>query len=224
MRVILDHREKKIVTLVTDIFPCAEIGALPLGDVLIVKDQYAVVVERKSVPDLVSSIRSNHLWEQLLALLKAKNVLGYEIKRKVLVIHGDIESYAFGGSRCFWSSLAGALQEIIFVYGVPIVFVGNDDFFSQFLRILIQRESEGANEGAPQHRWCHRCVTPDMPVKVGKMVLLDALPGVGEVLSSHLIDTFGTLEGIATASLEDLQTVEGIGGVKAKKIYDLFHK
>jgi DNA excision repair protein ERCC-4 len=224
MRVILDHREKKIVTLVTDVFPCVEIGVLPLGDVLIIKDDYVVVLERKSVPDLVSSIRSNHLWEQLLALLKAKTVFGYVIRRKVLVIHGDIESYAFGGSRVFWSSLAGAFQEILFVYGVPIVFVGNDDFFSQFLRIFIQRETEGANDGAPKHRWHHKRVTHNMPVKVAKMVLLDALPGVGEVLSSHLVNTFGTLEGIATASLEDLQTVEGIGTMEAKKIYDLFHK
>jgi len=224
MRVILDHREKKIVTLVTNIFPCVEIVALPVGDLLIVKDNYVVVVERKSVPDFVSSMRSNHLWEQLLTLLKAKTVFGYEIRRKLLVIHGDIEAYTFGGSRVFWSSLAGAFQEIIFVYGVPIVFVGNDDFFSQFLRILINRETEDANEGLPKARWCQRSVKKDMPVKVGKMVLLDALPGVGGRLTLNLIDKFLTLERIATASLEDLQMVEGIGGVKAKKIYDLFHK
>jgi len=223
MRVILDHREKKIVTLVTDIFPCAEIGTLPVGDLLIVKDKYAVVVERKSVPDLVSSIRSNHLWEQLLALLKAKTVFEYEIRRKVLMIHGDIDTYAFGGFPRFWSSLAGAFQEILFVYDVPIVFVGNDDFFSQFLRILIKRETDGANEGVPKPRWCYRSVTKDLPVKRGKLVLLDALPGVGGVLSVNLVDTFGTLERIATASVDDLQKVTGIGIRKAQKIYDFFH-
>jgi len=224
MRIILDHREKKIVSLVTTVFPCVEIGVLPVGDILIIQEDYGVVLERKSVPDLVSSIRSNHLWEQLLALLKAKNVLGFDIRRKVLVIHGDIEAYAFGGSQVFWSSLAGAFQEILFVYDVPIVFVGNDDFFSQFLRIFIQRETEGANDGSPKHRWCHKRVTEHMPVRVAKMVLLDALPGVGEVLSSHLINKFGTVEGVATASVKDLQTVEGIGKMKAQKIYDVFHK
>jgi ERCC4-type nuclease len=223
MRVILDHREKKIIPLVTTVFPCVEIGVLPLGDILIMQDDYVVVLERKSVPDLVSSIRSNHLWEQLLALLKETTVFGYDIRRKVLVIHGDIEEYAFGGSRGFWSSLAGAFQEILFVYNVPIVFVGNDDFFSHFLRIFIQRETEGANDGAPKHRWCHKRVRQNMPVKVTKMVLLDALPGVGEVLSSHMVNKFGTVEKIATASLEDLQTVEGIGKMKAQKIYDVFH-
>ena len=224
MRVILDHREKKIVSLVTTVFPYVKIGVLPVGDVLIIQDDYVVVLERKSVPDLVSSIRSNHLWEQLLALVSAKTVFGYDIRRKVLVIHGDIETYAFGGSRGFWSSLAGAFQEILFVYNIPIVFVGNDDFFSQFLRIFIQREAGGANDGSPKHRWCHKRVTQNMPVRVAKMVLLDALPGIGEVLSSHLVDKFGTLKGVATASLEDLESVAGIGKMKAKKIYDVFHK
>ena len=223
MRIILDHREKKIITLVQNIFPNVEIDTLPLGDLLIIKDDYAVLLERKSVPDLVSSIRTNRLWEQLLSLLNAKTILGYEIRRKLLAIHGDLATYLYGDSWRFWSSLAGAFQEIIFVYDTPIVFLGNDDFFSQFLRILIKREMEGTNEGSPKARWCQRSAKVEMPVKVGKMLLLESLPGVGGVLAHNLINKFLTLEKVAIASREELQEVEGIGKIKAKKIYELFH-
>lgn len=224
MRIVLDHREKKIVALVTSVFPSVEIDTLPVGDLFIAINGHAIIVERKSVPDFVSSIRSNHLWEQLLSLLKTRSLWGYEIKRKLLVIHGDIEAYTLGCSWRFWSSLAGTFQEIIFVYGIPIVLVGNDDFFSQFLRVLIKREMKGSNEGLPKARWCQRKIKKDMPEKDSKMVLLDVLPGVGKVLAGNLLDRFVTVERIVTASLEELQTVEGIGQMKAKKIFDLFHK
>jgi len=61
---------------------------MPLGDLMIVSDSGALVVERKTVSDFVNSIRSNRLWAQLLGLMKTEEILGSEVKRRLLVIHG----------------------------------------------------------------------------------------------------------------------------------------
>lgn len=45
---------------------------------------------------------------------------------------------------------------------------------------------------------------------------------VGEQTSEDLADRFGTLDALAAASLEDLESVENIGGVVAKSVYDFF--
>ena len=73
--------------------PDVEVVRLPIGDLLIVGDSGALVVERKTVSDFVSSIRSNRLWDQLLRLMKTEQILGYEVKRRLLVIHGGFWEY-----------------------------------------------------------------------------------------------------------------------------------
>ena len=42
---------------------------MPLGDLLIVNDSGALVVESKTVSDLANSIRTNRLWTQLVGLM-----------------------------------------------------------------------------------------------------------------------------------------------------------
>ena len=73
-----------------------EIVQLPLGDFLFVLEEKAVVIERKTIPDLISSIRSNRLWDQLLRLMKADRILDFEIKRRILLIHGNFNGYQDG--------------------------------------------------------------------------------------------------------------------------------
>ena len=142
----------------------------------------------------------------------------------MLVIHGDLATYVSKDNWRFWSSLAGALQEILFVYDTPIVFVGNDSFFSQFLRILIKREQEGTNDGAPKARWQQKGKRALLPLKDSQVLLLDSIPGVGDVLARNLLECFGTIANIATASIDELRVAEGIGPVKAGLIYGLFNR
>jgi ERCC4-type nuclease len=92
MKVLIDNRETSIVGLLKGISEC-EIVRLPVGDLLIAADAGALVVERKTVADFVGSIRSNRLWDQLLRLMKTEEIMGYEVKRRMLVIHGGFWKY-----------------------------------------------------------------------------------------------------------------------------------
>jgi len=52
---------------------------------------------------------------------------------------------------------------------------------------------------------------------------LDEIPGIGAKRKKALLHRFGSAKAVARAGLEDLQTVDGISGAVAKKIYDYFN-
>lgn len=52
---------------------------------------------------------------------------------------------------------------------------------------------------------------------------LDAIPGIGPARKKALLHYFGSAKGVESASLQELQKVEGISANYAKKIYDYFH-
>ena len=54
--------------------------------------------------------------------------------------------------------------------------------------------------------------------------LLEALPKVGLKTRRKLVEAFGNIATIASASVEDLKAVEGIGEATAQRIYDVFHE
>ena len=235
LKVILDHREKSILPLIEDLYDNIELSLLPFGDIILVTDKKrAVVIERKSSQDFISSIRSNRLWEQLLKMMKAKEIFDYKIKRKILLVHGRISDYLENISILnqdrgenalsrFWASLSGAMLEIIYVYGIPIIFVEDDEAIRHFLRILAKREENGLNDKTPKARWFSKKRFSSLPEKDEKLFLLSSLPYIGDVLANNLLEHFGSIANIANASIEELKEVEGIGEKKATKIYNTFH-
>ena len=52
---------------------------------------------------------------------------------------------------------------------------------------------------------------------------LDEVAGVGAGRKRALLQHFGSARAVAAASLTDLQSVAGVSGTLAKKIYDFFH-
>jgi len=53
---------------------------------------------------------------------------------------------------------------------------------------------------------------------------LDDIPGIGGKRKRALLHRFGSADGVASAGLSDLETVEGISRATAKTIYDFFHE
>jgi Fanconi anemia group M protein len=219
-----------MLNLIEDVCEDVVITQLIIGDYLVISDSECIVIERKMINDLLASIRSNRLWDQLLRMMKTEKIAGYSVKRRILLIHGTFENYMKSVDAdiesnllVYWSQLIGAYMEIVYVYNTPIIHVENDFAFKAFMRILMQRESTGKNDGFPSARWYRKPVKADLPLKDRKKYILSSLPYVGNQLATNLLANFNSIANIACAQVEDLQKVPKIGKKKAELIYTLFH-
>lgn len=229
MQILVDHREKTQADKLEGVCEQVTLAQLPIGDYLIVSDDGAVVVERKTVNDFLSSVRSNRLWDQLLRMMKTDELFGHHVRRRILVVCGSFGDYFEhlhqDAERAFlvhWSQLMGAFMEVVYVYNTPIFFAENDTAFRAFMRILVKRESSGHNDKLPDARWFIKPVRADLPVKDRKKYILAALPYIGDRLAENLLTHFKTISHVACASVDDLQKVPMIGKKKAALIYELF--
>ncbi len=215
----MDYRERKMLSFLKNFEP--EMVNLPVGDYLLIFQDYGVLVERKSSGDFINSMKSNRLWEQMRRML-APEVMDTPIKRRALLLHGTFEDLltlsGFG-----WNHLMGAFMEIQYRYGIPVFFAENDEAFKEFFRILIKREEEGKNEGEIEPRWARVPPRRVMSEEEWKIYALSSLPYIGDKLARKLLKHFGSIEKIARANIVELKKVEGIGDIKARKIYRIFH-
>ena len=223
MKIYVDYREKELIDLLREKFGKIEETNLRVGDIILTFDDYAVILERKSAYDFIESVRSNRLWEQLTKIVKTEEIFDKTVKRKILLLHGSIKELTFHEfDEKLWASLSGAFMEVVYVYGIPIFFVEDDQAVLTFIRILIDREIRKANESLPKERWFRRRLS-EIPEKDEKIYLLSSIPGIGNELARNLLRHFGSIDKIANASIDQLMMVDGIGNKKAEQIYNIFH-
>lgn len=129
-----------------------------------------------------------------------------------------------GDYRRFWSSVLGAFQECLWVYGVPPVVAESDEALEALLRNLLKREAEGANDSSPEARWFRdwRKRKWEAPAKDDRRLLLSAIPLIGEEVAGALLEHFGSLQAVAQADEKALLKVPGIGKERARRIHQIF--
>ena len=54
--------------------------------------------------------------------------------------------------------------------------------------------------------------------------LLDQIDGIGSIRKRSLLNHFGSAKAVESASLDEIQSVEGVEEKVAKKIYNFFHE
>ena len=177
-----------------------DVRHLPLGDYLI---DDALLVERKTMLDLVASIIEGRLFSQSLRLVEAP-------LPAALVVEGSDGDLSATAMR--WEAIQGALVTVTLFMGLPV------------LRTRDQHDTVRTLAFAARQR---RCATTDTLTRrtrrpKGKKALqsyvLQGLPGVGPTRAKRLLDRFGSMEGVITASAEALQGVEGLGPETIRKM------
>ncbi|HEX17314.1 MAG TPA: ERCC4-type nuclease, partial [Thermoplasmatales archaeon] len=124
MKIYVDYRERELVEVLRERFGDIEEVNLKVGDLVLALDDHVVVLERKSAPDFIESLRSNRLWEQLLRMQSVDKIFGKEVRRRFLLLHGSISRLILHEfDEKLWASLSGAFMEVVYVYGIPIFFL-----------------------------------------------------------------------------------------------------
>jgi ERCC4-type nuclease len=176
------------------------IERLPVGDYLV---DDGLLFERKTLPDLAQSIQDGRLFSQALRLAKAK-------QRTALVLEGRGRDLA--ASRMRREAIQGALAMLTLEIGIPIL-RSADAAETAGLMLIAARQRRAVVSGAlPRHG--HR---PRGKRRL-QTHILQGLPGVGPARAQHLIERFGSVEAVVSASASELAEVPGLGNGTATAI------
>lgn len=86
---------------------------------------------------------------------------------------------------------------------------------SQALRLLQRVRDEAHRFAVSYHRNLRR--------KEGLLSFLDGIPGLGEKRKMALLNYFGSVSRLLSASKEEIAKIEGFGPKTAERLYSLLH-
>jgi ERCC4-type nuclease len=201
--VITDDREckEKVMKFLSDMKNVSVVvKRLSVGD-YIVDNQ--LVFERKTLKDFAQSIVDGRLFRQAIRLANSKY-------RSVLILEGTGKELTEAGvSR---EAMQGALITLSLILGVPVL-RSKDPFESARLILYASRQIKSTGRGVFQ-----RCGYQPKGKRKPQLFILQGLPCIGGERAIRLLDAFGSVEAVVTATSEELQSVEGIGERIANRI------
>ena len=203
-RVIVDERERDsgVPSLLKSKGLQVDFRLLEIGDYVVSGE---CAVERKAGRDFVKSLYSGRLFDQ------ARRLRQFYVK-PVFVVEGDLQ-LLFGESskpRVFW----GALTTLAFQFGMTLFFTANAEQTADL--ILTLRKRSGPVR-VPMTPWVQKKPRAETVEKL-QLAVVGTLPAVGPKLAERILNRFGSVRRVFSASVAELCTVKGVGRAKAEKI------
>jgi ERCC4-type nuclease len=176
---------------------------LPLGDYLV---NDCLLIERKTLKDLIASIKSGRLFTQMFKL-------AHSGKKCVLLLEGTTIDLA--GSGMQREAILGALIHITLQLEIPILRSKDAEESVKIIRYVAQQ----IDQTNPKKVVVKRYRPSGLKNKQKKQLyVLQGLPGVGYERAMALLEKFGSVENMVNATEKELQTVPGIGKNTARQI------
>jgi ERCC4-type nuclease len=208
-RIVCDHREARsgvpeALALHSDIH--LTYHHLSLGDYRV---DDTLIVERKTATDFAKSVRDGRLFTQASRLARCRST------RPCLILEGTRINHWSGALPR--TALQGAMITLTLVFGIPLLRSScTEETAALILFAADQLQRRAIN---PPKRYG----THPKGTKRQQSYLLQAIPGIGPLRAQRLLSAFGSPAGVAQATIDDLQTVEGIGASAATNIHRVIH-
>jgi ERCC4-type nuclease len=203
IHIIADDRECKsevIESLLQIEDVDVSIRRLSMGDYQI---ENRIIVERKTLKDFAISIIDGRLFKQMIHLANSKS-------KGVLILEGTVsDTTELGMTR---EAMQGALITVSLILGIPVL-RSKDPSETAKLIVYIARQIESMAMGG-----IHRHGYRPKNKRKRQLFILQGLPGVGPEMANRLLEKFSSIEGVVSASCNELQIVDGIGKRVADKI------
>ena len=202
--IIADNREKSsgVPNLLFDKGVDVKMNQLLVGD-YIIEDE--IIIERKTSDDFVLSIIKGHLFNQCARLRKTG-------KLPLIIVEGNPFKTAHNIKP---EAIKGALLSVSLSWQIPIIrSSGKEDTVELMITaskqqfdppVFIRRSGKKPKRAQKQQHY-----------------FVQSMPGIGPELAQKLLAHFNTIEKIIVADVKSLQKVEGIGKIKAVKLYEFF--
>jgi len=136
--------------------------------------------------------------------------LGENFSNPIMIVEGEV-SYDCRGINP--QAGRGALGRLVLLHGVNVLSTPDVEETVNLMAMLARQEHDGIPEMSliPKRRAID---LPDMQRRVVEM-----LPGCGMVIARDLLQSFGSIRRIATATEEEFLSLPGIGKKKAAEMY-----
>lgn len=200
LRIVVDERERKsgIPDLLKKIGLQVDIKTLPVGDYIVGPE---MVVERKSISDLISSVFDGRLFVQC-------NRLKEHFANPVLLMEGNVDDLdkIVDNPLIFY----GAISSVALDFKIPVIPTASAD---HTVKLLISMCSRKEQNGPFLKK-----IKKYTDIQRQQLSTLSSLPGVGEKTAIRMLEKFGSPLKVFNATLVELSKVEGLGESRAKKI------
>ncbi len=192
IKIIIDYREKNSLVasyLIKENFD-VEFRELKIGD-YIVKD---TIIERKTIPDFISSMINGRLLRQLEELKQFEN--------KLLIIEGisKQEIYSDDNQKVNSNAIRGFLLSIALKHKIPLIFTKDSEDTAKFMDVLSRKKSKELKLNAGKKT---------LDKKEQLQFIIESFPGVGPKKSKELLEKFSTIQNIINAPIEELEKILG---------------
>ncbi|MFB6291846.1 MAG: DEAD/DEAH box helicase [Candidatus Nanohaloarchaea archaeon] len=175
---------------------------LDVADFLVSEE---TAVERKAADDFVDSLIDQRLFSQLEELQQFENPI-LIIEGEDLYAHRDVHPNA----------IRGALASISLDYEIPVLWSDDVKSTAELLKSLAKREQEEKDKEVA----IRGDKAPKTREELQKYVIA-GLPDINTKIADRLLEEFGSIEKVFTASEQELMNVEGIGEKTAEKLREL---
>lgn len=202
IRIVMDDREPRdlMLPLLNGDGFLVEIARLSIGDYLVNK---TLLVERKTLPDLVQSIIDGRLFHQAKRLVEATHPA-------VLILEGTSRDLQHSEMRR--EAIQGALVMVSLFYGLPVLRSYDPSETARTMAYAARQQAAIETDTLTRH-----ARRPKRKPALQSHIL-QGLPGIGAKRAKQLLARFGSVEGVMTASAEALADVEGLGSETIRKI------
>ena len=224
---ILDSREHGLKTLL----PESLSATLPVGDIWIglslsdSVEKNGLIIERKSIADLESSILDGRYREQ------RSRCMAFATEKSASLAY--IIEGAMQGGRMPTSALLKHITRLCIRYHIPVLRTGSLQETADLCKLLEEQWTQDkdvfeqpATLSYVETRGSTRQANTDDP-EVFATSVLSCCRGVSVSIAQELLRTFGSLNGVYSAEEDDLAAVkigkQTFGKVKAERLYRLLH-
>jgi Fanconi anemia group M protein len=168
-----------------------------------------VAVERKSHSDFLDTMLGGDrsLFEQ------AKDLTRH-YTRPVLLLEGDGDLYA--ERNVHPNAIRAALASLAVDWGISVVHTRDEDDTADMLETIASREQTDNDREVSSHGEKAAKTLGEQQEYV-----VSAIADIGPVTARSLLDQFGSVESVMTASEDELLDAEGVGSVTAERIREV---
>jgi ERCC4-type nuclease len=205
----VDDREARgcgVSLLLTGKGATVSVRRLRVGDYVI---EGKAVLERKRVPDFLSSLFEGRLFGQASRLADSP-------LRPLLILEGTTSEWTRRQVRR--EAIQGALLTLSVVYGIPVLRSQSEAETARLIAFTARQLQGGP--AATLVRWGRR----PRGKRAIQIRVLSSLPSVGLKRAQRLLGHFRSLEAIMAATPNDLEAVVGIGKRTAQSIHWAVHE